>query len=118
LIRRSNGTIVPAQFEPTQPTPTCHRRLIFPDFSSSRPAHTQHHPVFVPGQGHHPPQSGPGLTAAAQIAAQYDPARNNQQQQNQAAQEPQLSVRITLQPITYVRINFQQANGIRKCALL
>jgi len=64
--------------------------------------------VYVPGQGHHPPQNVPGLTAAAQIAAQYDPSRNNQhpqrppQQPNHAVQEPQLSVRITLQTIKYV----------------
>ncbi|XP_036674823.3 uncharacterized protein Osi17 isoform X4 [Drosophila suzukii] len=76
--------------------------------SDSRPAHTQHHPVFVPGQGHHPPQSGPGLTAAAQIAAQYDPARNNQQQQNQAAQEPQLSPELAAQLKEAIRIQAEQ----------
>ncbi|XP_044313104.1 uncharacterized protein LOC108043394 isoform X2 [Drosophila rhopaloa] len=84
--------------------------------SDSRPAHTQHHPVFVPG--HHPPQSGPGLTAAAQIAAQYDPARNNQQQQqqqlqypqqqNQAVQEPQLSPELAAQLKEAIRIQAEQ----------
>nr|XP_044250672.1 uncharacterized protein LOC108056518 isoform X3 [Drosophila takahashii] len=80
--------------------------------SDSRPAHTQHHPVFVPGQGqgNHPPQSGPGLTAAAQIAAQYDPARNNQQQQqqNQAVQEPQLSPELAAQLKEAIRIQAEQ----------
>ncbi|XP_017067669.2 uncharacterized protein LOC108105545 isoform X3 [Drosophila eugracilis] len=80
--------------------------------SDSRPAHTQHHPVFVPGQ--HPPQSGPVLTAAAQIAAQYDPARNNQQQhqqqqQNQALQEqPQLSPELAAQLKEAIRIQAEQ----------
>ncbi|XP_070072916.1 uncharacterized protein Osi17 isoform X2 [Drosophila takahashii] len=82
------------------------------DKQSSRPAHTQHHPVFVPGQGqgNHPPQSGPGLTAAAQIAAQYDPARNNQQQQqqNQAVQEPQLSPELAAQLKEAIRIQAEQ----------
>ncbi|KAH8343867.1 hypothetical protein KR084_000568 [Drosophila pseudotakahashii] len=81
------------------------------DKQSSRPAHTQQHPVFVPGQGHHPPQSGPGLTAAAQIAAQYDPARNNQQQQqqqNQAVQEPQLSPELAAQLKEAIRIQAEQ----------
>ncbi|XP_017067668.2 uncharacterized protein LOC108105545 isoform X2 [Drosophila eugracilis] len=82
------------------------------DKQSSRPAHTQHHPVFVPGQ--HPPQSGPVLTAAAQIAAQYDPARNNQQQhqqqqQNQALQEqPQLSPELAAQLKEAIRIQAEQ----------
>ncbi|XP_052858506.1 uncharacterized protein LOC128266196 isoform X2 [Drosophila gunungcola] len=82
--------------------------------SDSRPAHSQHHPVFVPG--HHPPQNGPGLTAAAQIAAQYDPARNNQQQpqhqnpqqQNQAAPEPQLSPELAAQLKEAIRIQAEQ----------
>ncbi|XP_052858505.1 uncharacterized protein LOC128266196 isoform X1 [Drosophila gunungcola] len=84
------------------------------DKQSSRPAHSQHHPVFVPG--HHPPQNGPGLTAAAQIAAQYDPARNNQQQpqhqnpqqQNQAAPEPQLSPELAAQLKEAIRIQAEQ----------
>ncbi|XP_016954382.1 uncharacterized protein LOC108027442 isoform X3 [Drosophila biarmipes] len=81
--------------------------------SDSRPAHTQHHPVFVPGQGPglgpgpHPPPSGPGLTAAAQIAAQYDPARNNQQH-NQAVQEPQLSPELAAQLKEAIRIQAEQ----------
>ncbi|XP_017130893.1 uncharacterized protein LOC108148378 isoform X2 [Drosophila elegans] len=85
--------------------------------SDSRPAHSQHHPVFVPG--HHPSQNGPGLTAAAQIAAQYDPARNNQpqqqqpqhqypQQQNQAAPEPQLSPELAAQLKEAIRIQAEQ----------
>ncbi|XP_020798704.1 uncharacterized protein LOC110176620 [Drosophila serrata] len=76
--------------------------------SDSRPAHTQHHPVFVPG--HHPPQNVPGLTAAAQIAAQYDPARNNQQQQqqHQTLQEPQLSPELAAQLKEAIRIQAEQ----------
>ncbi|XP_017037836.1 uncharacterized protein Osi17 isoform X2 [Drosophila kikkawai] len=78
--------------------------------SDSRPSHTQHHPVFVPG--HHPPQNGPGLTAAAQIAAQYDPARNNQQQQQkqqqQTLQEPQLSPELAAQLKEAIRIQAEQ----------
>ncbi|XP_039150782.1 uncharacterized protein LOC6726949 isoform X3 [Drosophila simulans] len=82
--------------------------------SDSRPAHTQHHPVYVPGQGHHPPQNVPGLTAAAQIAAQYDPARNNQhpqqppQQPNHAIQEPQLSPELAAQLKEAIRIQAEQ----------
>ncbi|KAH8288301.1 hypothetical protein KR054_000661 [Drosophila jambulina] len=79
------------------------------DKQSSRPAHTQHHPVFVPGP--HPPQSGPGLTTAAQIAAQYDPARNNQQQQqqqHQTLQEPQLSPELAAQLKEAIRIQAEQ----------
>ncbi|XP_039492105.1 uncharacterized protein LOC120452095 isoform X3 [Drosophila santomea] len=88
--------------------------------SDSRPAHTQHHPVYVPGHGHHPPQNVPGLTAAAQIAAQYDPARNNQhpqqpqnpqqapQQPNQAVQEPQLSPELAAQLKEAIRIQAEQ----------
>ncbi|EDV48016.2 uncharacterized protein LOC6552825 isoform X2 [Drosophila erecta] len=83
--------------------------------SDSRPAHTQHHPVYVPGQGHHPPQNVPGLTAAAQIAAQYDPARNNQhpqQQQHQPPQqpnqEPQLSPELAAQLKEAIRIQAEQ----------
>ncbi|XP_033165918.1 uncharacterized protein LOC117144699 isoform X4 [Drosophila mauritiana] len=82
--------------------------------SDSRPAHTQHHPVYVPGQGHHPPQNVPGLTAAAQIAAQYDPARNNQhpqqppQQANHAVQEPQLSPELAAQLKEAIRIQAEQ----------
>ncbi|XP_043653881.1 uncharacterized protein LOC122620468 isoform X2 [Drosophila teissieri] len=85
--------------------------------SDSRPAHTQHHPVYVPGHGHHPPQNAPGLTAAAQIAAQYDPARNNQhpqhpqqtpQQANQAVQEPQLSPEVAAQLKEAIRIQAEQ----------
>ncbi|XP_033165914.1 uncharacterized protein LOC117144699 isoform X1 [Drosophila mauritiana] len=84
------------------------------DKQSSRPAHTQHHPVYVPGQGHHPPQNVPGLTAAAQIAAQYDPARNNQhpqqppQQANHAVQEPQLSPELAAQLKEAIRIQAEQ----------
>ncbi|EDW84597.2 uncharacterized protein Dwil_GK13049 [Drosophila willistoni] len=65
------------------------------DKQSSRPASTQPHPVYVAGPPP-PPQAigqgsgpGPGLTAAAQIAAQYEPARNNQQQQQQLQQQQQ-----------------------------
>ncbi|EDW55084.1 uncharacterized protein LOC6614093 isoform X4 [Drosophila sechellia] len=82
--------------------------------SDSRPSHTQHHPVYVPGQGHHPPQNVPGLTAAAQIAAQYDPARNNQhpqqppQQPNHAVQEPQLSPELAAQLKEAIRIQAEQ----------
>nr|XP_017103838.2 uncharacterized protein LOC108130008 isoform X3 [Drosophila bipectinata] len=83
--------------------------------SDSRPAHSQHHPVFVPG--HYPPQSGPGLTAAAQIAAQYDPARNNQLQAQQPQQhqplvqqqpESQLSPELAAQLKEAIRIQAEQ----------
>ncbi|KAH8326424.1 hypothetical protein KR067_007325 [Drosophila pandora] len=83
------------------------------DKQSSRPAHSQHHPVFVPGR--YPPQSGPGITAAAQIAAQYDPARNNQlqvQQQHQplVQQQPesQLSPELAAQLKEAIRIQAEQ----------
>ncbi|KAH8294716.1 hypothetical protein KR018_002192 [Drosophila ironensis] len=86
------------------------------DKQSSRPAHSQHHPVYVPG--HHPSQGGPGLTAAAQIAAQYDPARNNQlqlhqpqqqtQQQPQNSPEPQLSPELAAQLKEAIRIQAEQ----------
>ncbi|KAH8276990.1 hypothetical protein KR026_003500 [Drosophila bipectinata] len=85
------------------------------DKQSSRPAHSQHHPVFVPG--HYPPQSGPGLTAAAQIAAQYDPARNNQLQAQQPQQhqppvqqqpESQLSPELAAQLKEAIRIQAEQ----------
>ncbi|XP_017046671.1 uncharacterized protein LOC108091812 isoform X3 [Drosophila ficusphila] len=78
--------------------------------SDSRPSHSQPHPVFVPG--HHPPQSGPGLSAAATIAAQYDPARNNQQQQQQQQQqqnqEPQLPPELAAQLKEAIRIQAEQ----------
>ncbi|XP_022220778.2 uncharacterized protein LOC111072984 isoform X2 [Drosophila obscura] len=92
--------------------------------SDSRPAYTQPHPVYVPGQ--HQPQLGPGLgqvpgpgaglTAAAQIAAQYEPARNNQQQQQQQQQqqhhqhlqEPQLSPELAAQLKEAIRIQAEQ----------
>ncbi|EDV43711.2 uncharacterized protein Dana_GF16390 [Drosophila ananassae] len=85
--------------------------------SDSRPAHSQHHPVFVPGR--YPPQSGPGITAAAQIAAQYDPARNNQlqvQQQHQQQHQPlvqqqpesQLSPELAAQLKEAIRIQAEQ----------
>ncbi|XP_017046670.1 uncharacterized protein LOC108091812 isoform X2 [Drosophila ficusphila] len=80
------------------------------DKQSSRPSHSQPHPVFVPG--HHPPQSGPGLSAAATIAAQYDPARNNQQQQQQQQQqqnqEPQLPPELAAQLKEAIRIQAEQ----------
>ncbi|XP_022220777.2 uncharacterized protein LOC111072984 isoform X1 [Drosophila obscura] len=94
------------------------------DKQSSRPAYTQPHPVYVPGQ--HQPQLGPGLgqvpgpgaglTAAAQIAAQYEPARNNQQQQQQQQQqqhhqhlqEPQLSPELAAQLKEAIRIQAEQ----------
>jgi len=59
---------------------------------SSRPSFAQHSPVYAPGPVRQ--NGGSGLTAA-QIAAQYEPARNSQnQQQQQQQQEPQLSVSI------------------------
>ncbi|XP_043863354.1 uncharacterized protein LOC6573159 isoform X3 [Drosophila mojavensis] len=86
--------------------------------SDSRPAFAQHNPVYVaapgagagvgpgpgpgPGHGH-----GPSLTAAAQIAAQYEPARNNNQQQQQQQQQ-QLSPELAAQLKEAIRIQAEK----------
>ncbi|EDW14711.2 uncharacterized protein LOC6573159 isoform X2 [Drosophila mojavensis] len=88
------------------------------DKQSSRPAFAQHNPVYVaapgagagvgpgpgpgPGHGH-----GPSLTAAAQIAAQYEPARNNNQQQQQQQQQ-QLSPELAAQLKEAIRIQAEK----------
>ncbi|SPP80194.1 uncharacterized protein LOC117583428 isoform X2 [Drosophila guanche] len=75
--------------------------------SDSRPAYSQSHPVYAAGQQLGPGQAQ-GLTAAAQIAAQYEPARNNQQQQQQQPQEPQLSPELAAQLKEAIRIQAEQ----------
>ncbi|XP_032295154.1 uncharacterized protein Osi17 isoform X2 [Drosophila virilis] len=89
--------------------------------SDSRPAFGHHSPVYVaaPGQGQAPgpgpgpgPGHGPGLTAAAKFAAQYEPARNNNQQQIQQLQqqqlEQQLSPELAAQLKEAIRIQAEQ----------
>ncbi|XP_023163639.2 uncharacterized protein LOC111594534 isoform X1 [Drosophila hydei] len=87
--------------------------------SDSRPAFGQHHPVYVaaPGAGPGPGRGtgtgpyghAPSLTAAAQIAAQYEPARNNQQQQQQQQQpQQQLSPELAAQLKEAIRIQAEQ----------
>ncbi|XP_017856362.1 PREDICTED: uncharacterized protein LOC108609158 isoform X2 [Drosophila arizonae] len=87
--------------------------------SDSRPAFAQHNPVYVaapgagagvgpgpgpgPGHGH---GHGPSLTAAAQIAAQYEPARNNNQPQQQ--QQQQLSPELAAQLKEAIRIQAEK----------
>ncbi|XP_023163640.2 uncharacterized protein LOC111594534 isoform X2 [Drosophila hydei] len=89
------------------------------DKQSSRPAFGQHHPVYVaaPGAGPGPGRGtgtgpyghAPSLTAAAQIAAQYEPARNNQQQQQQQQQpQQQLSPELAAQLKEAIRIQAEQ----------
>ncbi|EDW58511.1 uncharacterized protein Dvir_GJ14266 [Drosophila virilis] len=91
------------------------------DKQSSRPAFGHHSPVYVaaPGQGQAPgpgpgpgPGHGPGLTAAAKFAAQYEPARNNNQQQIQQLQqqqlEQQLSPELAAQLKEAIRIQAEQ----------
>ncbi|KAH8360068.1 hypothetical protein KR093_010430, partial [Drosophila rubida] len=82
------------------------------DEQSSRPAFSQHTPVYAPGPLRQ--NVGPGLTAA-QIAAQYEPARSNQPQQQahqqqpqQQIQEPQLSPQLAAQLKEAIRIQAEQ----------
>ncbi|ALC46818.1 Osi17 [Drosophila busckii] len=77
--------------------------------SDSRPAFTQQHPAYAAA----PPRQNlsPGLTAAAQIAAQYEPARNHPQQQQpqpQQQQESQLSPELAAQLKEAIRIQAEQ----------
>ncbi|XP_034488261.1 uncharacterized protein LOC117792298 isoform X2 [Drosophila innubila] len=71
--------------------------------SDSRPSFTQHSPVYAAGPIRQNVGSGP---TAAQIAAQYEPARNNQHQQQQ--QEPQLSPLLAAQLKEAIRIQAEQ----------
>ncbi|XP_034116488.2 uncharacterized protein LOC117576062 isoform X2 [Drosophila albomicans] len=74
--------------------------------SDSRPAFSQHSPVYAAGPLRQ--NVGTGLTAA-QIAAQYEPpARSNQPQQQPQQQEPQLSPQLAAQLKEAIRIQAEQ----------
>ncbi|XP_062124121.1 uncharacterized protein LOC133837393 isoform X2 [Drosophila sulfurigaster albostrigata] len=74
--------------------------------SDSRPAFSQHNPVYAAGPLRQ--NVGGGLTAA-QIAAQYEPpARSNQPQQQPQQQEPQLSPQLAAQLKEAIRIQAEQ----------
>ncbi|XP_060648624.1 uncharacterized protein LOC132786181 isoform X2 [Drosophila nasuta] len=74
--------------------------------SDSRPAFSQHSPVYAAGPLRQ--NVGAGLTAA-QIAAQYEPpARSNQPQQQPQQQEPQLSPQLAAQLKEAIRIQAEQ----------
>ncbi|XP_060648625.1 uncharacterized protein LOC132786181 isoform X3 [Drosophila nasuta] len=76
------------------------------DEQSSRPAFSQHSPVYAAGPLRQ--NVGAGLTAA-QIAAQYEPpARSNQPQQQPQQQEPQLSPQLAAQLKEAIRIQAEQ----------